>query len=144
MAGGFHSTKPFHHSVALVANVTSKLPSALQSWCTKLNTGPPAHTAHIASVHYITITLYVQSKQVYFVIRIHPLGIFCDTDPSSIMRMGLYHKIRLEDGSVSQNTPTLTKNLSDININTWTLRQQYSNYSALELRSALTLQKKEV
>ena len=27
-----------------------------------------------------------------------------------------------EDGSVSQNTPTLTKNLSDININTWTLR----------------------
>ena len=30
MAGGFHSTKPFHHSVAFVANVTSKLPSALQ------------------------------------------------------------------------------------------------------------------
>lgn len=30
MAGGFHSTSPFHHSVAFVANVTSKLPSALE------------------------------------------------------------------------------------------------------------------
>ena len=30
MAGGFHSTKPFHHRVALVASVTSKLPSALK------------------------------------------------------------------------------------------------------------------
>ena len=32
MAGGFHSTSPLYHSVALVANVTSKLPSALKSW----------------------------------------------------------------------------------------------------------------
>ena len=31
MAGGFHSTSPFHHNVAFVANVTSKLPSALKS-----------------------------------------------------------------------------------------------------------------
>ena len=30
MAGGFHSTSPFHHNVAFVANVTSKLPSALE------------------------------------------------------------------------------------------------------------------
>ena len=30
MAGGFHSTRPFHHRVAFVANVTSKLPSALK------------------------------------------------------------------------------------------------------------------
>ena len=32
MAGGFHSTSPLYHSVAFVANVTSKLPSALKSW----------------------------------------------------------------------------------------------------------------
>ena len=31
MAGGFHSTSPLYHSVALVARVTSKLPSALQT-----------------------------------------------------------------------------------------------------------------
>jgi len=30
MAGGFHSTRPLYQSVALVARVTSKLPSALQ------------------------------------------------------------------------------------------------------------------
>ena len=53
-------------------------------------------------------------------IQTHPLGVFCDTDPSLIMRMGLYHKICLEDGSASQNTPTLIKNLSDSNTNTWT------------------------
>ena len=29
MAGGFHSTRPLNHSVAFVARVTSKLPSAL-------------------------------------------------------------------------------------------------------------------
>ena len=29
MAGGFHSTRPLNHSVAFVASVTSKLPSAL-------------------------------------------------------------------------------------------------------------------
>ena len=46
MAGGFHSTKPFHHSVALVANVTSKLPSALQSWCTQLNTASCTHSQY--------------------------------------------------------------------------------------------------
>ena len=34
MAGGFHSTRPLNHSVAFVASVTSKLPSALEgvSW----------------------------------------------------------------------------------------------------------------
>ena len=31
MAGGFHSTSPLYQSVALVARVTSKLPSALQT-----------------------------------------------------------------------------------------------------------------
>ena len=30
MAGGFHSTRPLYHKVALVARVTSKLPSALK------------------------------------------------------------------------------------------------------------------
>jgi hypothetical protein len=30
MAGGFHSTSPLCHSVAFVASVTSKLPSALK------------------------------------------------------------------------------------------------------------------
>jgi hypothetical protein len=31
MAGGFHSTRPSWYSVALVASVTSKFPSALQA-----------------------------------------------------------------------------------------------------------------
>ena len=39
-----------------------------------------------------------------------------------------------EDGSVSQNTPTLTKNLSDININTWTLRNERLAYSVCHLK----------
>ena len=37
-----------------------------------------------------------------------------------------------EDGSILQNTPTLAKTQRDINTNTWTFQQQYSNYSALE------------
>ena len=55
--------------------------------------------------------------------------------------MGAYHKIRLEDGSVSQNTPSLTKNLSDSNINTWDfgssiqITQHLRQYLQLEYRA---------
>ena len=62
---------------------------------------------------------WIKVSSMYY-ICIVKVGVFCDMDPSLIMRMGLYHKIRLEDVSISQNTPTMTETLSDSNINTWT------------------------
>ena len=58
----------------------------------------------------------------YYFICIVKVGVFCDTDPSS-RRILLYGPILdHEDGSVSQNTPTLTKNLSNSSTYTWTFR----------------------
>ena len=65
MAGGFHSTSPFHHSVALVARVTSKFPSALQQendidqWDSRL-----ANTMHFQGCHSLVVEHNVRSPDV--------------------------------------------------------------------------------
>ena len=56
MAGGFHSTSPLYQSVALVARVTSKLPSALQTSLLLSSSSSPAPAQFFSAVceHEIT------------------------------------------------------------------------------------------
>lgn len=58
MAGGFHSTKPWWYIVALVARVTSKLPSALQVSFSE-NSGETGVTPRVILVHNILQVLLI-------------------------------------------------------------------------------------
>ena len=55
-------------------------------------------------------------------IHVAKVGQLCDRAPSSWHTVKRHHPHDHEDGSVSQNMPTLAKNQSDSNTNTWTFR----------------------